>query len=304
MLSKPFDQITANDIEDLCVRGAPENQLLEFKRELPADRGRIDPWMTGSGDPTAFAQDRLFREVTAFANAQGGTLILGIEETKNKPPRAATIRTLPRIHDLVARMDDSARARIEPVIPGLRIGGIEIGDIGKGVLIIRTPASALGPHRVVSHGHAFVRRGTSSVQMTMREIQDLTLDLARGADRLDATFQQRANSFVEWLQRADGEHAACRITAAPLGNFPILPRLSSDPNTFQFRSNFSGSFAGGGVTLNGPSLGGYRPIVRGVRRYEHDNQNARMEIYELGLIDLWYKHKPVQGGYHFFVGWI
>ena len=84
MLAKPFDQITADDVRDLCARGAYESQLLEFKRELPAERNRSDPWLTG-GDFTTYARDRLFREIVAFANAQGGTLVLGIDETRDKP---------------------------------------------------------------------------------------------------------------------------------------------------------------------------------------------------------------------------
>jgi hypothetical protein len=53
-------------------------------RHLPAERNRPVPWVTG-GDFTAYARDRLFREVVAFAGAQGGTLVLEIEETKDKP---------------------------------------------------------------------------------------------------------------------------------------------------------------------------------------------------------------------------
>jgi hypothetical protein len=301
MLAKPFDEITADDIHDLCKRGAYENQLLEFKRELSAERKRPDPWPTG-GDLTGHAQERLFREITAFANAHGGTLILGIEETKDKPPRAAKISPLPRIADLAVRIEDSARARIEPVIPGLQIRGIATASSGNGVLILRTPASVFGPHRVVSHGHAFIRRGASSVQMTMREIQDLTLDLARGADRLDAIFRQRATAFFEWLQRTNDTYAACRITALPLGSFPGLPRLSRDPNEVPIRTQFEGNIGSLKVTLRGPALGGFRPIVRGIRRHDHDSQNVRIEVYETGLVDLWYRHQEVQGGYHFFIG--
>ena len=64
MLSKPFGQIDADDIQELCARGVPEDQLLEFKETLPGDRGRTDPWIDGTGDPTAYAMDRLFRELT------------------------------------------------------------------------------------------------------------------------------------------------------------------------------------------------------------------------------------------------
>jgi hypothetical protein len=302
MLTKPFDQITADDIRELCTTKAYESPLLEFKRELPAERNRPDPWLNG-GDFTAYARDRLFREMIAFANAQGGTLVLGIEETRDKPPRAASIRPLPRFHDLATRMEDAARACIDPVLPGLRVRGIETGSPGEGVVIFRTLASPVGPHRVASDGHAFIRRGASSVKMTMREIQDLTLDLARGADRLDAIFRERASGFEEWWQRASGENGACRITAVPLGGFPGLPRLSGDPNEFPVRTRFRANY-GADVDLTGPSFGGFRQIVRGSRRYEQDNDSARLDIFESGLIDLWYRHQPTGSRHHFFIGWL
>src|ERR1700730_716772 len=112
-------------------RRSYENQLLEFKRELPAERNRPDPWLTG-GDFTAYARDQLFREIVAFANAQGGTLVLGIEQTKDEPPRASGIRPLPRIYDLATRMEDAARACIDPVLPGVQIRGIETSGSGEG----------------------------------------------------------------------------------------------------------------------------------------------------------------------------
>jgi hypothetical protein len=40
----------------------------------------------------------LLREVIAFANAQGGNVIVGMDETRDDPPRAAAICPLPRIH--------------------------------------------------------------------------------------------------------------------------------------------------------------------------------------------------------------
>jgi hypothetical protein len=78
--------------------------------------------------------------------------------------------------------------------------------------------------------------------------------------------------------------------------------LSGDPTTFQFRTTFAGTIGGGKVDLVGPQLGGFEPIVRGVRRYNHDT-NSRIEIYENGMIDYWYRHQPIQG-IHFYFGWV
>src|SRR5580658_8215204 len=97
MIDKSFDQIIPEDITELVRHGVYENQLLEFKRELPGERGRPDPWLTGA-DFTAYARDHLLREVTAFANAEGGTVIVGMDQTRDDPPRAAAICTIPRIH--------------------------------------------------------------------------------------------------------------------------------------------------------------------------------------------------------------
>ena len=95
MLDKNFDQITPEDVTNLCRDGVYENQLLEFKRALPAERNRPDPWLTG-GDFTAYARDHLLREVIAFANAQGGTVIVGMDQIRDDPPRAAAVCPLPR----------------------------------------------------------------------------------------------------------------------------------------------------------------------------------------------------------------
>jgi hypothetical protein len=144
LLTKPLDQIIAADIAELCANGgAYESILLEFKRELPGRDGRPDPWVAG-GDFTAYARDRLFREIIAFANAQGGTVVLGIAETADNPPRAAEVVPLPRVHDLAARLQDAARACIEPPLGGLQVRGMVTDEAtGAGVVIFRTVASPM-----------------------------------------------------------------------------------------------------------------------------------------------------------------
>jgi hypothetical protein len=303
MFDKNFDQITPADITWLTADGVYESQLLEFKRDLPGERARLDPWPTG-GDFTAYARDHLLREVIAFANAQGGTVIVGIDETPDDPPRAAAICPIPRIHDLATRMQNAARACIDPVLPGLRIRGIEVGGAaGEGVLLFRTGPSPAGPHRVANDGHAYIRRGASSVKMTMREIQDLTIDLLRGADRLESVFRQREAAFKESLEFVNTEHGTCRITALPLGAFPDISRLSGNPNDFPIRTRFRVNF-GVDLDLAGPSMDRFRQIVRGFR-WSKDDNSVRYEVYETGLTDLWYRHPPVDRlRVHFFIGWL
>jgi hypothetical protein len=137
-------------------------------------------------------------------------------------------------------------------------------------VIFRTVASPYGPHRVASDGHAFIRRGASSVKMTMREIQDLTLDLARGADRLDTLFQQRSAAFADWFRHATATEEAygMRVTAAPIGALPAAIRVARQPNGVPIQGRFQAQFEGSDrardlvVPLAGPAT---RPILRGCR---------------------------------------
>jgi Putative DNA-binding domain len=301
MISKPLDQIAPEDITELCTRGVYENQVVEFKQELPGERGRSDPWNAG-GDFTNYARDRLFREIVAFANAQGGTLILGIEETEDNPPRAAAVRPIPRVHDLAIRLEEAARACIDPRLPALQARGIEMDDAGGGVLIFRVTPSPVGPHRVDGDGHAFIRRGATSMKMTMREIQDLTLNLARGVELLDAVFTGRATAFAHWLQHSlPGEGGGVRITAVPLAPLPRIQRIAGNLQTPEIPPCYVAKEGDRATDLLVPRHGFDRPIVRGLRRNAHDD-STRVDILESGLVDLWH-HNPLTQRLHLHLTW-
>lgn len=88
LFAKPLDTVTA---EDVCaVVEWPESGQVEYKRAIPGRDGKPDPWVEGK-EFAAYGRDKLFKEVVAFANTTGGTLILGIAETAAKPPAASAV---------------------------------------------------------------------------------------------------------------------------------------------------------------------------------------------------------------------
>jgi predicted HTH transcriptional regulator len=101
LLSKSLDTVNAEDV--LALIGWPESAQLEFKQEIPGRDGKADPWSEGREYGT-YGRDKLFKEVVAFANTTGGTLILGIAETSSKPPLADVISPISRCHDLAERL--------------------------------------------------------------------------------------------------------------------------------------------------------------------------------------------------------
>jgi hypothetical protein len=302
MLDIPIDQIELADISELCQRGVYESETVEFKRELPGDGGRTGAWNAGGGISPS-ARDGLFREIVAFANAQGGTLVLGVAETKDKPARAESITPIGRVHELADRLREAARACIEPPLGSLQIQGVVTKGASEGVVLLRTAPSLAGPHRVVGSGHAFIRRGPSSVQMTMREIQDLTLDLARGAERLESQFGARETSFLRWVAASPAaDEGAFRITALPVGFFPALPRISADPREFPLKApvQYRVLIDASAFDFSSAALDEMRPIVRGVRLQARDG-STRVDVSQTGLVDMWSRGRTPDGK-HFYVG--
>ena len=288
------------------VFGAPPRPLLpEPLRRDRAPRRRAKnalhsgggghPWL-GGGDIGDHARDEILSEVIAFANAQGGSVVLGIEETSDKPPRAHAVTPLPRVGELARRFEDQARSCIDPPLPRLQIRAIETDGQDRGVVVFRTSASRAAPHRLTTTRESYVRRGSSTVKMTMREIQDMTLNVARGLAAIDATFKERRDLFHAWA-RSQKPVVAYRVTALPLVDLPDPGRLYDRQGLFPHHRKFTATVGGQSVTL--PiriTHVNESPQLRGVVRSGGYSPGSffSWSLYQNGLTDLWISVPPIK----------
>jgi hypothetical protein len=267
--SKPLDQVTAADIALLCQEQPEEGTQLEFKEQLSTNGKSEDQWMQGSPQIGEKARNELLEVVVAFANAHGGHLLLGIEESGDKPSRAVAIRPIPRCAELAEKIRLQARDCIEPQLPVLSTCGVVTDGNGGGVIVIRVETSRLAPHRLKQTRHCYHRRADRSEKMTMREIQDLTLSRDRGFAKVDEHFSVRRSSFDE-LMKEKLLGFGFRVTLFPIGHDFYLPTLQKHPFAFPHLRNYSAQFGdvgGSHVDLHATNGGGSeRPILRGVRR--------------------------------------
>lgn len=220
ILSKPAGDIVRDDIEALISEQASEGIQLEFKKSLPArGSGDPDPWMQAEGRVGDRARNEILKEVVAFANAFGGALVLGIAESASKPPVAEGVAPLPRFADLAERFGLVFRECVEPQLPTLDIVPIPT-DGDKGVIVFRTGRSRLGPHRVIPTLVCPIRRADRCDPLSMQEIQDMTLNLARGTERLERRLRERSRKFEEEFKRLEspGDAFGFRMTAMPVGD--------------------------------------------------------------------------------------
>ena len=216
MFGKRAADLTPADIDRLIAEETPEDNELEYKETLPAGgNGNPDPWVGGGNRIGDRARNELLEEIIAFANAYGGTLVLGVAETKEKPPRAEKVVPLPRCVELAERLRLQCRDCIEPQVVLIEVLGIPTETDGAGVVVVRVPRSLAGPHRHTVTRECYARRADRSEKMTMREIRDLTLQIDRGAATLEARFENRRNSFDADFQSRTVAGTAICMTAIP-----------------------------------------------------------------------------------------
>ena len=289
ILTKPADQLGINDLQALIDSRVQEDERIEFKRDLSVKKGQKDSWYYNQklGDK---ARDVILEKSVAFANAFGGALILGIDqnESRNGPGVANEISPIPHCADLANRLESVFGNCVEPHIPGLEIIPIITQD-DAGAIVIRVGRSRLAPHRVIPSLVCPIRRSDRCEKMTMREIQDLVLNLARGTEKLDTLLNERSERFEEefrgfsdWNQDAIG----IRATAVPLGD-----EIWFDPSHEALRDELAwhSVIASSGddlCELEGGSLKipaaakDWRPILRGAKMggYPHPRNFADAEL--------------------------
>jgi hypothetical protein len=207
LFGKPIAQADKADLDRLISDGAEEDRHLEFKEAVSISNeeqrrqikaGTAKPFDEAVAKGTGIGEtgrDALLEELVAFANADGGVIVLGMEETADKPPRAAKITPVPHVITLERRLRDSLNNLIEPRLPFAAVKGIETEADGSGVVLLETQPSTFAPHWVRSTRGAKIRREDRADPLSMPEIHDMVL---RNARRLDDVSQQLNDAEAEF----------------------------------------------------------------------------------------------------------
>ena len=174
----PIQAIDAADLAHLAQLGVPEGQQLEYKRELWAK----------SRDGCR----EMLKDISAFANAEGGDLIVGIEEADGGP-HALLGLAVDKPDELLRGLQDQLSTGVEPPISGVRIRWVPIAD-DRLVLLVRVPSSLSGPHRNLFSKEFHVRSNTMVSAMGVQQLREMFVGTDRLVERLRvlhrATFEQ------------------------------------------------------------------------------------------------------------------
>ena len=136
MIKKPLDQIEYSDIESFVRASWSEGKTVEYKRDT-----------YGSSDAD---KKELLKDVSSFANTQGGDIYIGIVEEKGVPTALPGI-LVSNVDTEKLRLEEIIRSGLEPRID-FAIHAVAIPESTRTVLILRINESLLAPHRVVFRG--------------------------------------------------------------------------------------------------------------------------------------------------------
>jgi hypothetical protein len=193
MINKDIKLINEMDLKALVESAVMERKDIDYKQELATD---------SDGDKKEFLAD-----VSSFANAGGGDLIIGIVEDKTTgEPKEVRGIEIENPDKVIQKLDSIIRDGLSPRIPSAIIWPIKLTN-GNHVLVLRISQSWISPHRVVFKGSdKFYSRNSSGKY-------PLNVEELRSAFTLSESLKNKILNF-----RAD------RISKIIAGETPVLCR--------------------------------------------------------------------------------
>lgn len=153
----PYDHPeTLEELQAIIDRGLTENIHLEFKRS--------DALMNDK------ARNEVSKDVSAFANSDGGVIIYGIAEEDHKPSSldgGVDHEKWPK-----ERLEDIIQSNVAPRLEGLRISQITL-SAERSAYVVSVPRSERGPHQDRVTWRYFKRHNFKSSPMENYEINDV-----------------------------------------------------------------------------------------------------------------------------------
>lgn len=209
LFNKPVHELTFEDIVAFCKRGLPENKQLDYKYLLPKNH------------------EKFAKTIASFANAMGGTIIVGVQDDKNDKP--APPFTGIAYHEKVRNsVEDIIQTYIDPIVfVDVNICVNKRGN--RMFVVIDIPQSNLTPHLVGKLKRAYVRTGQSSRPEAIVHPDRLPwlLDHRQKSERLRHILYEKAQSHFENYLKT----CAASVDGESLSTLSLEPLYPQEPLT-------------------------------------------------------------------------
>ncbi len=279
-MSKQPDEWDENDLIQLVKNGVDENIELEYK----------------GADSLQKAEPRkveIGKDVSAFANSAGGTIVYGIKESSGPPPRIPeNVEGIDPSQISKEWLDQVISSRVSPRIDGLRISPIwlKVRDPGKVAYVIHVPQGTTA-HQA-SDGRYYKRHNFTAEFMNHYEIMDVMNRVKHPRVIAEVNVYQR--SPATGYDKENKVEALLSIKLENVGN-RVADRVYIDsliPRKFLTRYQVPPSAGGQTVDKNGAQFlklayyyrqpDGLLPLFPGV---EHEMLNGNYMYLRIAMSD-------------------
>jgi hypothetical protein len=251
-------------------RRIPEGHHIDYKAAL-------------SGDTKVRQIREFLKDTAAFANANGGDILIGVRE----PDESSKIEDLligivdgqELAHDLERIASSGA---IDPRISGLVIQPVPI-DNNRFVIVVHIPPSSVKPHMVVYDKHTFFhQRHSESVQpMTAYDIREAVLTSASSEDRARRYAETQRSRLLESFNHG----SPCFVLQATPLVQPEAPLDVFSAEVLEAVRSSKRNSQHGGHTLGLGSMPYPKPTVEGIRGTENREEPQWItEVHRNGYI--------------------
>jgi len=243
--NKPYEKWTEEDIKQICKDKIAEDQRLDFKREL-----KLEPLKE---------RFELLKDITSFANAQGGIIIYGIETEKTEEFGEIAKNHCPNSD--ASLIDSANRIIYSSVSPKIDVKLHQIPASSGGFYIIAYVAqSYLKPHSFnwKRETRWYIRRNQDNFPLTEIEIREMYFQ----SYQIKQNIKQRYNE----LDLDIGVPSSITIISMPLiPELSLINTLTQDSNYFLPKLHYDMYATGDGNYLQ-PRIDRFEKVVNRIEK--------------------------------------
>jgi Putative DNA-binding domain len=176
-----LNAISEAALRRLIEAKVPESKTIDYKSELP-------------GNADAAKKDFL-ADLCSFANALGGHLVFGMQETDGVATNLVGL--CDDIDQAVLRLENIARDGVRPPIPGLAFVRVRLST-GNTAIVVHIPKSWNPPHQVIfQKDYRFYTRGSAGKQhLDVDELRRVVLFSQELGDRIRQFRARRVATII------------------------------------------------------------------------------------------------------------